>query len=169
MNVQHVEGTAGLEEVRDDPGPGVEVRQPADRADTRVDDVESFLEQIGQVVDVCADESDAQAQLVVQRPGEVDGGVGNVDTGRGRTESRPGHGVHPEVALQMQDRLAVDRADFRPLDVRQRDSARLEACYVVEPGRGVYRCAFVPVASGQLEAFGERRAVGGVTRRQGGS
>lgn len=51
--------------------------------------VELFVEQVGQVVYVGADEAGVGADLVVQDAGEVYGGVGEVHAGGLRVEAQP--------------------------------------------------------------------------------
>ena len=64
----------------DNGGPSIQVGQPAQDALGREHDVELPIEHVREVVDVGADEPRIQPQLVVQRPGEIDRGVGEVDT-----------------------------------------------------------------------------------------
>ena len=73
----------------DDRGPLSQVGQPAQDAVRREDDVEFFVQHVGQVVHVGADEAGVSPNLVVQGASEVYGGVGEVDAGGLRAETRP--------------------------------------------------------------------------------
>ena len=91
------------------------------------------------------------ADLIVQGAGEVYGGVGEVDAGCLRSETRPRHGVHPEVTLEVEERLAGYVADLTALNVGERYLAPLESFHVVEGGCRVYGGAFVPVGAVGLQ------------------
>ena len=93
------------------------------------------------------------ADLVIQGAGEVYGGVGDVDASGLRAESRPRHGVHPEMALEVEKRLARDVADLAAFDVGEGYPALLEALDIVELGGGVDGGALVPVGTVGCESF----------------
>ena len=110
MKFADVEAPAGLDEPRDDPGPAAGVRQPVERADARVDDVELLVEEGGGVVELADDEARVDAELAGDLAGGGDGRLREVEPGDACAQHRPGERVHAEVAVQVEQRFALDVA-----------------------------------------------------------
>ena len=86
-----------------------------------------------QVVQVRLDEARVgEAEVGRQLAGQADRGRREVGAGDRRPEPRPRQGVDAEVALQVEERPAVDVADRLDLVVAQPDATLAEAGQVVE-------------------------------------
>ena len=107
VELDHVERAAGLEEARDDLGPATDVRQPADGAIGGEDDVEFFFEPVGQGVHIREYEPGLDPSLRGQRLRRLDCGFREVDAGHDCSFSGPGECIEPEVALEVEHRLAA--------------------------------------------------------------
>ena len=153
MLVEEIESTARLDEVGHHAGPRPEIGQPHEHAQGGGHHVEPLLEHLRQIIDVGADEAGIQSQLLVQTARQVDRGTREVDPGGAGAEPCPGHRVHAEVALQVQQGFARDRADLLTFDPVDGDPPRLEALHVVEGGGGVHGNPFIPVAAVDLPAL----------------
>src|SRR5438874_8739454 len=112
MDFGDVEDPARLQEVGNHPGPTFQVGQPAEHAARRIDDVESSLETTRQVVDVRDDEAGGHANVAGELACLPDSRFREIYPGHPSAESRPAERVESEVTLEMQEVLALDRADF---------------------------------------------------------
>ncbi len=83
------------------------------------DHVEPVIAELGEhggrIGDVGADEAGLDGEFARQAPGVIDCLLGEVDPRDPGAAARPRQGVQPEVALQMEQRLALDFAD--PIDL----------------------------------------------------
>jgi hypothetical protein len=122
--------------------------RPAEHAVRGEHDVELALEVRGKVVDVAPDEPGRDPGFGRQRPGRLDGRLGEVHAGHDRAPASPGEAVQAEVTLQVEQRLVAHVPDQRDLeDVEPRPAARapgLEALDVVELRPDVVRGPGVP-------------------------
>ena len=145
VDLRDEEPPARGEEMGDDPRPAADVGQPAEHATRGVDDVERPVEDVGQVVQVGAHEARVrEAELVGERPRQLDGGRREVRAGDARPEPRPRQRVDPEMALQVEQRPTRDIADELDLVRPEPDAAGPEALEVVEVTRRVDRGPGVP-------------------------
>jgi hypothetical protein len=174
VELGEVEGAARLDEVRRHARPLAHVRQPADDAVRREDDVELAVEVPRQVVDVGADEARVDAQLGRQRFRLLDRRLGEVDAGDdGALVARPAEGVDAEVALEVQERLATHVAQLFQLDRLEPFRAGLEAGDVVHLRRDMDGDGFVPMLAVGFEilirhksaAYGPERRAATATHR----
>ena len=88
--------------------------EPAEDADAGEDDVVTPLVDMGEVVDVAADELGVRPDLLCYLSGELDGGLAEVHLRRPRPEAGPADGVQPEVALEVEEALPRDVAEEFP-------------------------------------------------------
>ena len=153
VDLRDVEPAAGLDEPGDDPCPAADVGQPAEDAARRVDDVELVPETDRQLVHVRLDEARVEPEVRRQLARERDRGRREVDAGDLRAEPRPRQRVEPEMALQVEQRLAGHVAEGRDLVGLDPDAALAEAGDVVEVALGVQLRPRVP----QALVGGERR------------
>jgi hypothetical protein len=145
VELAEVQRAAFREERVDDPGPAIQVRQPVECAEARVDDVEALpAERLDGVVDVGGDEAGIEIRLLRKRVRRVDRGLREVEADYRGAAPRPREAVEPEVALQVDEPLARDVADLLDLERPQRRAARAEPLDVVEVARDVDRNALVP-------------------------
>ena len=123
MRLGDEEDPARRDEMRHDPGPRPDVGQPAEDAARRVDDVEVALERRRQVVQVRFDEACLrEAELDRQRARQLDRRRRDVGAGHPRAQTCPRQRVDPEMALQVEERLARSRR--RPARSRTAGSGR---------------------------------------------
>jgi hypothetical protein len=102
---------ARAQQVRHDPGPAADVRQPAERADAGVHQVEAAASQlVGGPVDVRFDVFDRGAGLFGDAPGLRERRRGEVQPRHRRAEPGQRHRVRTDVALQMHAAQAAEIA-----------------------------------------------------------
>ena len=127
-----------------DPAPPPDVLEPAQDPDAGEHDVILSLMDLGEVVDVAADELGVHPDLLRYLPGELDGGLAEVHPSRLRPEAGPADGVQPEVALEVEEALPRDVAEDVQLHPVQAVPARDEALEVVLLGLRVDAHKLVP-------------------------
>src|SRR5205814_5962289 len=98
-----VEEPAGLQVAGDEGGPGCQVRQPAEDAIGRVDDVEAVErpQGLGQLVEIAADELRLCPRLDGQAARARDALARKVDACGDGPAAGPGEGVEAEMTLQV--------------------------------------------------------------------
>ena len=106
-----------------------------------------------QVVEIGADERGVDAELGRDPGRELDGPLGEVDARDLRTQAGPRERIDPEVALEVQQGLASDRADLLDLVVTNPDAAPLEFLEVVEGASGIDLGPLVPQRSVRREVL----------------
>src|SRR5215204_4211320 len=112
MTLTHEQPTTRSEESGHNFRPPTDARQPADRADAGVDEVEAVrTEQRDRVVDVAMDEGDLGPGTRRERSSLAQGRRGEVEAGQ-QARAQPGQrdGVRADVALQMDHIQAVQTA-----------------------------------------------------------
>ena len=92
-----------------------------------VDDVELAVERVGQVVRFDRTNRASEAEVVGQRPGQVDRGGREVRAGDPGPEPRPRQRVDPEMALEVEQRPSGDIADHLDLVRARRTPPALNA------------------------------------------
>ncbi len=116
MRLDDVEDAARGQVARDDLGPALEIREPAEHAVGGEDHVEATGEGRRQVVEIALDEGRRHAHPRREGARRGDGLLREVHPGHGGAVPSPADGVHAEVALQVEQRLAADVARPRPGD-----------------------------------------------------
>ena len=119
MDLGHVEEPTGLDEVGHHSCPAGDVRQPAEDAVRGVDDIELAVQLGRQVIQVGDHEGCRNPELGRQGPRGRDALRTEVGTRHDRSHAGPGEAVQAEVALQVEERLALDRSDLGELVVGQ--------------------------------------------------
>ena len=148
-----------------------DVGQPAEHAARRVDDVELALERVdGRSYRLDSTKrASGKPSSIGQGPRQLDRGRRDVRAGHPGAQPGPGQRVDPEVALQVEERLAGDVADHLDLVRPEPDAAGLERLEVVEIARRVDPRPGVPEGPIGLER-GARGPLGpsvnGATRRR---
>ena len=138
MRVANEEHAARREERIDRASPGIEIAEPTEHPDARIDDVEGAAHMGGSLVDRRLDERAAVAEprRVGETPGRPDRLGGEVDAHHLGAESRPAQSVGADVALQVRQPETRDTAtrqvrfEKRPVfeyDVRDTIGLRGEA------------------------------------------
>ncbi len=156
MGFGHEEDPVRCDVPRDHVRPGPDVGQPVERSPRGIDDVEHAVEVGRQRVQVRQDEAGlGVAELVGEPCGELDRRGRDVGAGNDRAEPRPRQGVDPEVALQVEQRLAGDITDQLDLVGSKAHAARPECREVVEVARGVDRRPGIPKRSIGFEGGGQ--------------
>ena len=159
MGLGDEERAAGREEVGHDRRPAADVGQPAQHAPRRVDDVEVAVEvgRAGRRGSSRRTGRRGSRGPSASRRGQLDRGRREVGARDPRPEARPREGVDPEVALQVEQRLAGDVADHLDL-VRPRAGRRPRGSprgRRTRPRRG--RPSTPPRARGSRRTIGRRR------------
>ena len=163
MVLEDVERPTRLDERAGGRRPPVDVGQPAQRPDPRVDDVVGAPRQgRDRVVHVGADELGVDALGV----GERARAASTADSEKSspvtaRAAPRPRQGVEAEVALEVQQLASGDVTDLLDLDRPQCAPAGTEAVDVVELRRNVQRGALVPLPPVHLHRLGLGHVVHG--------
>lgn len=136
---------------RHHPGPAVQVRQPVDRPEAGVDDVEAFTQRRLGLVHVRAHEPGVQAEVCGQSVGHLDRRRREVEPDHRRAPTGPGHRVVTEVALEVHQTLPGEVAEQVRFPGLQRVAAGAERGVVVHRRGDVVRDALVPPGPVQLE------------------
>ena len=90
MKLVQIELAARAEQIEDDLGPAFHIRQPAERANAGVDDIErTVVQRRWGVVDVGRHEAGVDADLPRKRRGGLYGGLGKIEAGDMRAKPRP--------------------------------------------------------------------------------
>jgi hypothetical protein len=145
VKLGQVEKPATDEERGDHGRPPPQVREPVERAEAGVDDVEPLaVEGIRGGVDVGGDKPGVEAGLRSERVGGFDAGSGEVEADDRRAAARPGERVEAEVALEVDEALARDVPRLLDLERVERAPPGPEALDVVEAAGSVNRDALVP-------------------------
>ena len=158
MALADEEAAAWAEQGRDDLRPAADIRQPAERADPRVDEIEAACsEDGGRVVDLRRHEARLGAGLFGQQPCLLDRRLREVETGDAGAEARQGDGVGADVALEVNGLEAPNVAEPRQVEA---DDLAQEPRFlgetrdrVLRRGR-MRRHALVPVGAVDLAVVG---------------
>ena len=158
MDLRDVEQSPGLDEACHDPRPAADVGQPAKDPARRVDDVELVPEPHGQLIDVRLDETRiGDAKVGGELAGEPDRRRGEVDSRDACAQPSPRQRVEAEVALEVEQALALDVADRGDLIRPDAHAPFAEAGHVVELALRVHLRPRVPEAlvrgEGSLEVL----------------
>ena len=117
------------------------------------------VEPLREVVHVRCDEARVQAELRRQSRGELDRLGREVRPRDVRAQPRPRQRVDPEMALEVQERLAVHVADLFELVVAQTDPSGAELVQAVEVRRFVDAGPLVPQLAVAFEELVHGRSV----------
>ena len=152
MELDEVQPAAGTEQLGDDAGPRVDVREPAERADPGVDAVERSTTESGRrVVHVGHLELGVEARPRRQLAGREDRRLAQVDADDAGAEAGPAEGVHAEVALEVDEVEAGDVAGLLDLVRTKWRATCQKAVDAVEVGVDVDGDALVPPGAVELE------------------
>ncbi len=133
VDLVEIEDPARFDQIGHHLGPSVEVRQPVEGTDTGVDHVEGLTaERRDGVVDVGLDPIHLEAGPPAEHRCRLDRTRREVESGASSTESGPTDRVGTQVALQVQEPCAVDRADLARLPRSQVVTTGDEAGEIVE-------------------------------------
>ena len=165
MDLDDVEHTAGLDQRGSDLGPLLDVGEPRECTDSRVDDIERAAVHRGDRVEhVGVHELRAigESDIGGECSGRLDRRPREVDADDACASARPRQRVGAEVALQVQqiETVRID-AEFVAFERPQTIRVRAERLEVVELGLGVALGALVPpgaVRFHPLLLLGHRRA-----------
>ena len=153
MKLGHIEGPAGFQEFDDLAGPCIEIRKPTDGAQAGVDNVEALIEGCGRFIDIADFKRGSDVRSLRDFSGGANGRFTEVDTSDDGAPSGPRKGVESEVALKMEEGLAVDRADFVRFKFAESALAVQEAGDVVEVARDVNVDTVVPHGTIGVKVF----------------
>ena len=161
VELGQVEAAGGSDELGHHARPALDVGQPVERTEARVDDLEAAAaERFGGVVDVRLDELGVQRAARREVAGGLDRGAGEVEPGDAGAQARPREGVLAEVALRMHEGATLHVRQLHQLERPQGGAAGDERLHVVQLARDMDRHALVPQLAIDLEpVLGHRRRV----------
>src|SRR3989304_4974504 len=102
MAFDNIERTSPLQEMADYLCPLHHVGQPRQNAVRSEDDIEFFVKDIRQFIDIRANEVRLDSRLFAQGTGEGDSLIREINASHLSSQPCPGHCVHSKVALQME-------------------------------------------------------------------
>ena len=151
MALADEQASAGPQEVGDDLTPTVDVGQPAERADARVDEVEATApERLGRLVELGDDELRVDPGSLGQKPRLLDRRLGEVEPRHACAKAGEGDGVRPDVALEVhavEPRDVAEAGEVEAHDAAQELGILREARDRVVGRRDVGGDALVPVGA----------------------
>ena len=110
--VREVQFAARRQHRCDDIGPNLDIRQPADRPPRREDQIERARREFRGLVDSPFDEFGRQPGLLCEASRDAQGYGREIQPGSHGAAPHEAERVAPDMALQMQDALSLDVAEF---------------------------------------------------------
>ena len=132
MIVDQIKDAAGLEKVGDDLTPAPQIAQPGQHAIGAEDDLKLTAQPVRQVLNIGADKGRRNAELATERLRQRNRAIGEIDASDKCAFARPGEGVEPEVALQMQQRATSHIGQLAAAGRAQAALSGLEAGQIAE-------------------------------------
>jgi hypothetical protein len=133
--VREVQFAARRQHRCDNISPSLGIRQPADRPPRREDQIERARREFRGLVDSPFDEFGLRPGLLGEDSGDAQGYAREIQPGGHGAAPHEAERVAPDMALQMQDALSLDVAEFLGFDLLERVLAATEAVEHVITGR----------------------------------
>ena len=156
MRVGEVELAARRQHGRNDLRPFLHIGQPANGAPGCEDEVERARRQVRSLIHGPLDEVRFQAGLIGQAPGNLQRGAGKIESGDRRAAPYQAQRIPADMALQMQNALAGDVAEFGRFNLVQGVLAGTKPVQHVIAG-GIARMnggALIPVPAVHFDGVG---------------